>query len=147
MQNELYHYGVLGMRWGVRKDKDTIFTRKSSRTTRGLERRLAKDEKRAAAGKYKKYDTHRLRKALRDSKRFDAAVQKRVNSMSKGKTFAQVLLMGSRGALRYNQLRTTGYGRVLSFLGGTVGKSYLDTSITNIGRGIATNSKYKNRRH
>lgn len=143
MNNELMHYGVLGMRWGVRKDKDSLFARKSSRTTRGLQKRLAKDEKREAAGKRKKYDTQKLHEALQKSQKFDKAVQERVSSMSKGKTAAQVFLMGSRGALRYNQLRTKGYGRVVSFLGGKLARTYMDSPMGDIARGIATKSKYK----
>ena len=32
MKNELYHYGVLGMKWGVRKNPKTVFVSGSSKT-------------------------------------------------------------------------------------------------------------------
>lgn len=144
--DELMHYGVLGMRWGVRKDKDTLLARKSSRTTRGLQRRLNKDEKRAAKGKRRKYDTGKLQAALDRSKKFDAEVQKRVSSMSRGKTAIEVITMGSRGALRYNQLRTKGYNRAVSAIGAVVVSGVMDSEVGNIARGIATNYKHKARK-
>lgn len=146
MSSELMHYGVLGMRWGVRRDKDTIFARKSTRTTRGLQRRLNKDDKRAAKGKKRKYDTGRLQEDLEKSKKLDTELQKRVSSMSRGKTAVEVITMGSRGALRYNQLRVRGYGRAVSAIGVVIGRRFVDNPWVYVGRGIATNSKYKVRK-
>lgn len=80
MSSELMHYGVLGMRWGVRKDKDTLLARKSSRTTRGLQRRLNKDEKRAAKGK----QHSALYKRLTDP---DGGYESAVNALRGSKDF------------------------------------------------------------
>lgn len=141
--NELYHYGVLGMRWGVRRNRDNIITRTSSRRTRGLKYRLKKDEKRASKGRSKRYDTKKLKSDLKASQKYDKMVQDRVTSLSKGKLAAQVFLFGSRGALRYNQLRTSGYNRIVSS-----GASVLSTlmwpvsGIANVGASIATSVKY-----
>lgn len=142
MSEELKHYGVLGMRWGIRRNKDNIWTRVSSRTARGLQRRLNRDERRAAKGKVRKYDDALLKKDLASRRAFDAKVQKRVASMGHAKTFAQWLLMGSRGALRYNQLRTKNYGRIKSFVGSRLASKVWDNTTTSIIRGIATNVKY-----
>lgn len=142
MNEELKHYGILGMRWGIRRNKDNIWTRVSSRTARGLQRRLNRDERRAAKGKVRKYDDALLKKDLASRRAFDAKVQKRVSSMGHAKTFAQWFLMGSRGALRYNQLRTKNYGRIKSFVGSRLASKVWDNTTTSIIRGIATNVKY-----
>lgn len=164
--DELKHYGILGMRWGVRKyqnedgtltaagkeryDKtgtaDSIFLRTSSRTTRGLKRRLAKDEKRSAAGKEKKFDTEKLKSSLKKSEAFDRKVQKRVAAQSGAKTFAQAFLMGSRGALRYNQMRTAGAGRLVSY-GASLASSFIRNfgldAFADIGYSVYQSSKHK----
>lgn len=143
MSEELKHYGVLGMRWGVRRNKDNIWTRVSSRTARGLQRRIDDDDRREARGEARKYDKARLKKDLEKRRAFDAKVQKRVTSMGRGKTFAQTFLMGSRGALRYNQLRTKNYGRAVSFVGAVIGSRLWDNPVTSVIRGVATNAIYR----
>ena len=42
MNNELRHYGVLGMKWGVRKDRGTST---SKRTTKTKQERASRNEK------------------------------------------------------------------------------------------------------
>lgn len=42
MNNELRHYGVLGMKWGVRKDRRTST---SKRTTKTKQERASRNEK------------------------------------------------------------------------------------------------------
>ena len=49
--NELYHYGVLGMRWGVRRNKNNS---KKTLTQRNIERHIDAD------AKYKKDDIEKL---------------------------------------------------------------------------------------
>ena len=112
--NELYHYGVIGMRWGVRRNRDTAISRTSSPRTRVLKAKLDIDKKRVYEGKKRKYNTKNLKKALDASQKFDKMLQDRVSSMSKGKAAAQILLFGNSGALTYNRLRTAGYKRAAS---------------------------------
>lgn len=112
--NELYHYGVIGMRWGVRRNRDTAISRTSSPRTRVLKAKLDIDKKRVYEGKKRKYNTKNLKKALDASQKFDKMLQDRVSSLSKGKAAAQILLLGNSGALTYNRLRTAGYKRAAS---------------------------------
>ena len=143
--NELYHYGVLGMRWGVRRNRDNIITRTSSRRTRGLKYRLKQDEKRASKGRPKQYDTKKLKSDLKASQKYDKMVQDRVTSLSKGKLAAQTLLFGSRGALRYNQIRTSGYDRLVSAGAAVVSNLMRPFPISvpvNAAASIATSVKY-----
>ena len=145
--NYLAHYGVLGMRWGVRKRrKDSLLFRQSSRQTRGIERRLKKNAKLRAKGKTEKYNEAALQKDYAKSKAFDKKVQQRVAGQSGAKTLAQAFLMGSRGALRYNQLRATGHGRLLS-AGGAWASNFLRntgmSTVANIAVSASTHAKYK----
>ena len=140
----LMHYGVLGMRWGVRKNKDTIFARKSSRMTRGLQHRIKKDEERAASGKARRYDTEKMKKDLEWSKNMDKKVQDRVSSMSTGKAIGQALLFGSRGALRYNQARVMGAGRGAAAVAGIFSGKWPEEARA-IASTVITESKYDRR--
>lgn len=94
-EDELAHYGVKGMKWGVRRNPSKAFV-KASRKAQGLDDRvaasekahreasvdaakrtvrLAKEQKRAAKGKanYKQLDKLTIEKASRE---FDAALAK-----------------------------------------------------------------------
>ena len=145
--NYLAHYGVLGMRWGVRKKrKDSLFFRQSSRKTRGIERYLKKNAESRAKGKAEQYDESTLRKDYEKSKAFDKKVQRRVAGQSGVKTLAQTFLFGSRGALRYNQLRAAGKNRALS-VGGAFASNFIRVTgwspIVNLVVSGDTRKKYK----
>lgn len=136
----LRHYGVIGMKWGIRRNKDTIFSRTSSRMTRGLEHRIRKDEERVANGKQAKYDTQAMKRDLEWSKRQDEKTKNYVSKLSTGKTIAQSFLMGSGGALAYNKMRMEGNGRLVS-----AGAAMLRNFMTAypISKGLAVSSGYK----
>lgn len=42
--NELKHYGVLGMRWGIRRNKSKAFRKASKKANRLEEKRMKTDE-------------------------------------------------------------------------------------------------------
>lgn len=88
---ELYHYGVLGMKWGHHKAK--VYTAKAKRA-----------RARGNMGDAQMY-TAKARKATAETERLGGgkAVSQRVKKQSAGKTAAQMVLFGSYGALKYNQ--------------------------------------------
>lgn len=90
---ELYHYGVLDMKWGHHKAK--VYTAKANRA-----------RARGNMGDAQMY-TAKARKATVRTERLGGgkAVSQRVKKQSAGKTAAQMVLFGSYGALKYNQAR------------------------------------------
>nr|DAW64363.1 MAG TPA: hypothetical protein [Caudoviricetes sp.] len=90
---ELYHYGVLGMKWGHHKAK--VYTAKANRA-----------RARGNMGDAQMY-TAKARKATAKTERLGGgkAASQRVKRQSAGKTAAQVALFGTYGAMKYNQAR------------------------------------------
>lgn len=91
----LYHYGVLGMKWGQRRAR--INASKSANFRRSG--RIEKANKYAAKSR-KIEKKHRARAG-------DKAYN-RVKSTSTGKLIGQSLLMGTYGTLKYHQAKSKG---------------------------------------
>jgi len=86
---ELYHYGVLGMKWGVRRarKKGTTYAYKSH-ATKVYEKKAAKAQKKGNTAKASKYENFSKRSA-----HLDREMQKMAEKTSIGKAIAQNLLL------------------------------------------------------
>lgn len=90
---ELYHYGVLGMKWGVHRAK--AYQAKSNRA------RARGDMGNAQKYQNKSNQITAKHERLAGGKK----TLKRVSKQSMGKTLAQTAVFGTYGALKYNQAR------------------------------------------
>ena len=133
---ELKHYGVVGMKWGIRRAarKATADVRKARKAANreyqkaaekaghtwfNKDKRAAADQKAADAmnrsikadkaykAAYKKAKAQAA-KDMYEKKGYDKATVERVDKMSAGKAIGQSMLMGSYGALKYNEAKGKG---------------------------------------
>ena len=110
-QNELYHYGVLGMKWGMHRAtrKGSTYTYKSHGQKK-WEKKLAKVEMKGKSEKKINKTANKLETfKMRDQNRQDYAKKTGV-----GRSVAKTLLFGPFGSGGYNRLRAAGHGRLYS---------------------------------
>lgn len=123
MSNELYHYGVLGMRWGIRRaqKKGTEYHYKSMGQKK-LERRVAKYE---AANKQGS-KVERAKAMLTQLKGRDQNREAYARTTTAGRAIMKGLLMGPFGAGNYNRMRAAGSTKMQAFMKSNILASTLD---------------------
>ena len=133
--DELMHYGVVGMKWGMRKayTKGTPYTYKSHGQKK-YEKRVNKLEKKIANKDKVSYSQNRkiniTTKKYENFKNRDMNRQDYAESTSIGKSFCKTLLFGPFGSGNYNRFRASGHGRIVSALGSNYVSSTLGYPLT-----------------
>lgn len=146
MDDELKHYGVLGMKWGVHraKKKGTEYSYKSRATKKyekkALKRRVAADDLNPDDALYKMSDKKRAKlqskyekesakadkaeKKAKASAEFDKKMENIARKESVGKNLTKKYLLGGMGDKTYNMLKASGNSRGMAYAK-TVGSQLL----------------------
>lgn len=102
---ELYHYGVVGMKWGIRRAKKLGETYNyKSYGQKQYERKLAKQKQKGASAE----KISATKAKLQTFKTRDKARQSYAESTTVGSEIARNLLLGTFGAGTYSRLRASG---------------------------------------
>lgn len=107
----LMHYGVLGMKWGVRRARKNKEKAQKAKVSANEWDEIAKNAK--ARGKTKAQKIEQKHKDRADTKTYN-----RVKNTRTAKLVGESLVLGTYGALKYNQARVNGSSRGLSILNG-----------------------------
>ena len=134
---QLMHYGVVGMKWGVRRARKTGGTYSyKSRATKRYEKKAKKAEiygDTANSAKFKKY-------AQRSAK-LDKGMEKTARNMSAGRTAAATILNGSFALKTYAAVQGAGYNKAMAGVSAAVGTYMLGPFGTSAVRALYVRDK------
>lgn len=101
----LAHYGVLGMKWGVHR-------------ARKNQQKAAKARAKGNTEAANKYAAKAKKIEQKHVARTDRKTYNRVKNTSAAKLYGESLVLGTYGALKYNQARASGVSRGKSIIDG-----------------------------
>lgn len=107
--DELYHYGIVGMKWGKRRAaaRGQSYTY-TSHSTKKYNKKVAKLSKKKKLSKAQQEDLTNYKNRAKRSAQHDRNMQKLADKTSAGQTTAAILLAGGQNTKGYMQRRAAG---------------------------------------
>lgn len=133
--DSLQHFGVLGMRWGIRHDRRVKAAKAMYKTNRkaiNRDKSLSKGQKqKKIAASREEWMKERESAANRLYSLNGKGMNSKIARQSSKKTIAKAALLGSTGSAMYDKMRSKGSGRLRSaVVSGTVGR--IDSALAGV---------------
>lgn len=155
---ELYHYGVLGMKWGqhrAKKYKEKAASDRKRANQASYDAGYFKNNKSPLAKKARvkaqyKANYYRNRASKYESKakklesrgrNYTASARKAIKNMSTGKAVAQSMLLGSYGAAVYNNARSKNVSKGKAVVTATLANWGNNLTLGALSRGAERNNR------